>query len=239
VIAGTLIALALPASASAASRKVGIGDFQWSLGEVHVDRGDSVTWYWIGPDTQHSVTGQTANAKAIDSDPRRTPEHAVDDRFKVTFDQPGVYEFQCKLHAIVRGTVTVTSAQGTGAPSPDADPQPAIDFTPPELTDARWSTTRMKTGAGAELDYTLDEPARIVFDVLQKRHGRWRLRGTKRFHGHIGYNHWDFGGALRHRRVKPGRYRGLLVAIDAEGNRTKDVRAPFRVVGPKKHKQRK
>jgi plastocyanin len=230
VALAVLAALVVAVPAGAVSRKVGIGNFQWTPGQITVDRGDSVTWFWVGPDTQHSVTGLSANALSLDSDPGNgAPDHAPGDTFKLTFDQPGVYEFHCKLHAIVRGSVVVTDTPGTGAPSPDADPVLALDITPPELTDARWSTSVMAYGRGAELRYTLDEPSRLVFDVLRKRGGHWRLVGTKRFSGHVGWNTWDFGGHLRGHRLPPGRYRGLLVGIDADNNHTGDVSVPFRV----------
>jgi plastocyanin len=213
------MALAVPlvaaAPAGAVSRKVAIGDFQWSPRTVSVDLGDTVTWYWIGPDTQHSVTGLSANAAGIDSDPGSgAPDHAAGDRFTARFDQPGTYELHCKLHAIVRGTVVVSDAPGTGAPSPDPEPQLAADFDPPELTEVRW--------AGPLLRYTLDERARIVLDVMKPRRGVDRLVTTRRFRGHIGWNEWRFDAKLR-----PGRYYALLVATDAANNHTRDVRVPL------------
>ena len=42
--------------------------------------GDTVTWIWTGPDTQHSITGLSANAVRFDSDPGRTPDHKPGDR---------------------------------------------------------------------------------------------------------------------------------------------------------------
>lgn len=230
LIGGTALAvLTLAAPAGAVSRKVSVGDFRWGPSHVTVDRGDSVTWFWVGPDTQHSISGLSANAKGLDSDPKGVRTHAPGDRFKLTFSEPGVYEFHCKLHALVRGDVTVTDTPGTGAASPDPDPRVTQDFDAPELTDARWSRSRMPAGGGAELRYTLDEPARVTFDVMEVRRGRDRLRGTKRFRGHIGWNTWEFGGALRHRRLEPGRYRALLVGADAGNNHTGDVTVPFRV----------
>lgn len=225
--AAALAALVVPASAGAVSRKVGIGNFQWSTREVTIDRGDAVTWFWTGPDTQHSITGLSQNAFGLDSDPGNgAPFHAPGDRFTLHFDQPGVYEFHCKLHAIVRGEVIVTDTPGTGAPSPDPDPQVAVDYQAPELTDVRFATPRMRAGRGSELRYTLDEPARITFDVMRGK----RYIGTRRFSGHIGWNTWDFGAHLRGRRLAPGRYRALLVAVDAGNNHSGDVAVPFRVV---------
>ena len=89
--ATVLAALALPAPAGAVSRKVSVGDFRWGPSQVTVDRGDSVTWFWVGPDTQHSISGLSANAEGLDSDPDGVRSHAPGDRFKLTFDTPGVY----------------------------------------------------------------------------------------------------------------------------------------------------
>jgi len=214
IAAAALALLAAPAPAGAASRKVAIGGFAWTPQQVTIDRGDSVTWYWVGPDTQHSVTGLSANALGWDSDPGDgAPEHALDDRFTVRFDEPGTYAFHCKLHAIVRGAVTVTDQAGTGAPSPDPDPPVAVDYTPPELTDARF--------VGTELRYTLDEAARVTLDVMRGR----RLMKTRHFSGHIGWNRF----ALPARGLKRGRYRVLLVAADADNNHTRDIAVPLRL----------
>jgi hypothetical protein len=188
-----------------------------------------VTWFWIGPDTQHSVTGLSANAAGIDSDPGDgAPDHGVDDHFTVRFDTPGSYELHCKLHAIVRGTVVVADRPGDGAPSPDPDPVSAVDLTPPELTDVRWGGP-VRFRRPTDLRFTLDDRARITFDVMRPRRGPDALVGTRRFDGHIGWNTWSFRGVLRHRRLTPGRYVALLVAADAAGNQTADVRLPFRV----------
>jgi plastocyanin len=224
-------ALTIAAPADAVSRKIGIGDFRWTPPEVTVDLGDTVTWVWTGPDTQHSVSGLSANALSMDSDPGNgAPDHALGDRFELKFTQPGVYDFHCKLHAIVRGRVVVTSTPGTGAPSPDPDPPIAIDVRPPELTEVRWSTPRLRRGRSMELRYTLDERATITLDVMRRHKGRWRLAGTRRFSGHIGWNTWRFNGVVRRHRLAPGRYRALLVAADESNNQTRDVRVPFRIV---------
>ncbi len=221
--------LVVPAPAGAVSRKVAIGDFQWSPRTVTVDRGDSVTWFWVGPDTQHSVTGLSPNAAGIDSDPGSgAPDHPAGDRFTARFDEPGTYELHCKLHAIVRGTVVVSDRPGTGGPGPDPDPEVVADFVAPELTQVRWSGP-VRRGRTAELRYTLDERARITFDVMRPRPGLDRFVGSRRLRGHIGWNTWEFDGRIRGRLLPPGRYVALLVAADAGNNRTADVRLPFRV----------
>lgn len=45
-----------------------------------------------------------------------------------------------------------------------------------------------------------------------------------------GLNSFRFTGRLRGRKLRPGRYRLVMVATDAAGNRSKPKRAPFRVV---------
>src|SRR4051794_17837148 len=59
------VVLALAATtASAANRRVAIGHYQWSLPQIHVNLGEHVSWYWVGPDTMHSVTGTSPNDAA-------------------------------------------------------------------------------------------------------------------------------------------------------------------------------
>ncbi len=226
VVVATGVAGAAPARATSA--KVAIGDFRWSSMDVTVARGDSVTWFWVGPDLQHSITALDPPS-AIDSDPGNgAPEHAAGDRFSVDFDTPGDYQFHCKLHALVRGTVHVVDDPALAGPSLDPDPAIVGDVLAPELTQARWAG-RVRYRRPAELRYTLDEPSRVTFDVMRPRPGVDRYLGTRRFDGHIGWNRWSFRGVLRQRRLKPGRYYALLTAADAAGNETKDVRVPFRV----------
>ena len=95
------------ASARAANHRVAIGHYQWSMPEVHLDLGEHVTWYWVGPDTMHSVTGASDNDSDLDSGSGvNTPNHRLGDTFRLTFNHPGTYGFQCKLHPGVRGVST-------------------------------------------------------------------------------------------------------------------------------------
>ena len=107
-LAGALAVAAagLPTAARAADAKVAIGHYRWSHPVVHVDLGQRVTWYWVGPDTMHSVTGVSSNDLNEDSDPHRAePEHRLGDHFRLSFSEPGVYQFHCKLHPVVHGEV--------------------------------------------------------------------------------------------------------------------------------------
>ena len=64
---GALLAAAMllsAATASAANRRVAIGHYQWSIPQLHVNLGEHVTWYWVGPDTLRSVTGTSRTTRA-------------------------------------------------------------------------------------------------------------------------------------------------------------------------------
>lgn len=211
-------ALLAAAPAHAASRKVSLGNFQWSPAAVAVDLGESVTWIWVGPDTQHSITGLSENAAGQDSDPgNAAPTHKPGDRFALTFDRPGTYDFHCKIHPGVRGSVTVSPVPGTRAPSPDPDPPIFFDLTPPEIDDALWVGTRT-------VRYTLDEAARVTLDLAKRRGRRWVFISSRTFDGHVGYNEQRLRG-----RFTPGAYRAYLRAADKDNNQSKDTVVGFRI----------
>ena len=55
------------------------------------------------------LTGTSPNDSGWDSDPGlSTPRHDLGDTYQLTFNEPGTYTFQCKLHAGVRGSVIVS-----------------------------------------------------------------------------------------------------------------------------------
>lgn len=215
-VAALVAVLALPGGASATSRKVAIGDFRWSTPSVTVDLGDTVTWIWTGPDTQHSITGLSANAVQYDSDPGRTPNHAPGDRFQIRFTQPGTFDFHCVLHGIVRGTVTVDPVPGDGQPSPDPDPPILGDLTPPVVDGV--------SVRGRRLRYTLDDRATVTVDVVKRVGRREVLVLTRHFAGHVGYN-----TATLDRTLTAGRYRAYFRAADAANNQSKDAVTDFTV----------
>ncbi|MCW3014352.1 MAG: copper-binding protein [Solirubrobacterales bacterium] len=206
--------------ASAASRKIAVGDFRWSPPSVTVDLNDTVTWIWVGPDTQHSITGLSANAAQYDSDKGRTPDHKPGDRFQIRFTAPGTYDFHCVLHGIVRGSVTVQPVPGDGAPSPDPDPVILGDLVAPEVDGV--------SVRGRTIKYTLDETAKVTVDILKQRGPRWVLVSTRAYAGHVGYNDETLKGSLT-----PGRYRAFFRAADADNNQSKDAVASFTVRGPR------
>jgi plastocyanin len=132
-LVGTAL-LAWVSPALALNTRVEIAHYRWSNPEVHVSLGEKVTWDWLGPDLAHSVTGISANDLEWDSDPGTdAPDHRAGDEYTLQFNQPGVYYFQCKLHAFVRGEVVVSEVPGDPFSNPGPRPPLNIDLTPPTL----------------------------------------------------------------------------------------------------------
>lgn len=217
-LAALLIGGAAPAQAT--SRKIAIGDFQWSPHDVTIDLNDTVEWFWVGPDLQHSVTGTSPNATQWDSDPGRTPNHGPGDRFTLKFSAPGTYEFHCKLHQIVGGTVTVLATPGDGAPSPDPDPLVRIDTRPPVVDAVSVFGRRGRM----TVKYTLDEASTITLDLEKRRGRKWIYVTTRKLVGHVGFNEQRIRGQL-----SKGRWRAFLRAADKDNNQSKDAVTAFTV----------
>jgi plastocyanin len=213
LIAGIAGALAATPGARAADAKVAIGHYHWSSGVVNIDLGQHVTWYWVGPDTMHSVTGISANAAGLDSDPQTNePEHRVGDKFQLTFTQPGVYQFRCKLHPVVHGEVVVSATAGDWV----------------FLSPARFSA------AGTSLHFALDDPSVVDAEIWHASHGHWAgYAGWAQWRGHIGFNEVPFGTRQRHFKPTPGTYVAYIKPTDLFNNvgRAKIVR--FTIRGPR------
>ena len=184
--AARMLAVAFAGSARAADARVAIGHYRWSTPVVHVDLGQHVTWYWVGPDTMHSVTGDSPNDLGIDSDPGNPePMHKVGFTFTVVFTQPGVYLFHCKLHNIVHGEVIVSDTPGNPNDDPDPIPKPNVNLTRPSISSIHLSPNRFGT-RGTTLDYALDDRSSIDAEIWHLSDGHRgslrRLAGTARPH---------------------------------------------------------
>jgi plastocyanin len=215
--------IAAPA-AHAANARVAISNFQWSKPEIRLDLGEHVTWYWTGPDTMHSVTETSPTPGAIDSDPgTSTPNHQVGSNWSHTFDQPGTYEFRCKLHSVVRGTVVVSETPGDPITEPDPIPTVNVDAVAPKLSGIHLDETKFGR-RGTILNLTLNEKATVDVEFwrLPKRSdGHTRYAGWQEWDGHIGYNHLEgFGVDGGHLRARPARYRAEVRATDPSHNRS-------------------
>ena len=224
-----------PAVARAADAKVALGHYKWSHPVVHVDLGQRVTWYWVGPDTMHSVTGISVNDLTLDSDPNNPePDHRVGDTFKLTFSQPGVYEFQCKLHPVVHGEVIVSDTPGDPADDPDPIPRPNVDLMRPTVSGITLQPPRFSLD-GTTLHYALDDSSTIDAEIWHSSHGRrGTYAGWQQWRGHIGFNQVRFASRHRHFNPRRGSYIAYITPTDFFGNvgRTKTVR--FRISPPRR-----
>jgi plastocyanin len=225
-----VVALFVAANASAANRRVAIGHYQWSLPQVHLDLGEHVTWYWVGPDTLHSVTGTSPNDAGWDSDPgASTPRHDLGDTYRLTFDQPGTYTFQCKLHSSVRGSVVVSDVPGD--PNREVDPVPKvnIDVKPPHLNGVKLQSNNFGR-KGTTLQWGTNEKAKLDAEYYEVRHGhRGEFAGWDDWKGHVGYNDATFGGKSKHFDARPGRYVAVIRATDESNNTGKKKTRRFSV----------
>jgi plastocyanin len=224
-------ALAAAQPARAADAKVAIGHYEWSHPVVHVDLGQHVTWYWVGPDTEHSVTGISADDLADDSDPGRLPDHRLGSTFRLSFTAAGVYEFQCKLHPVVHGEVIVSATPGDPADDPDPVPRLNVDLTRPTLSGLFLSPTAFRAGAGATLNLTLDDPSAVDAEIWHVAGGhRSTYAGWQTWHAHIGFNYLPFGVRGHHFRPAPGRYVAFVRATDLFNNLSAGHRVAFRIL---------
>jgi plastocyanin len=115
--AACTIALGVPAAAS--ETDVQVGSFKFAPATVTVDQGDTVTWSWAGPDTNHTVTSDPGQADAFDShDGVPTGQVAgppAGGTFSHTFETPGSFTYFCRVHPSMKGKVIVNEvARATG-----------------------------------------------------------------------------------------------------------------------------
>jgi len=238
----------VPQPADAASRRIEIASYRWTPMDVTVDLGERVTWHWTGPDLMHTVTGIGGQAAGIDSDPNQTaPTHELGHAFTHTFTQAGVYQFNCKIHSWVGGTVNVTSDPGDPGLDPDPIPANRVDLVAPTDPNAFLASGAFGRG-GTRLLFELDEPASAVAEIWRVRSGKGgpgKGRGARRkaaeryvgyqgWRGHRGMNDVHFGSRSAKFRARPGSYRAYLYLTDESGNESEPSRLSFRIRAPKR-----
>ncbi len=226
-------ALLLPAAASADNTRVSIFDYQWSNKEVHINLGEKVTWDWLGPDLQHSVTGISPNDLQWDSDPGTdVPEHRAGDEYTLEFSQPGVYLFQCKLHAWVHGEVIVADVPGNPLSNPGPRPPLNIDLTPPTLGSVKLRKTKLEGTEGTQMRASISEGGK-----LDAEYYRLDSKGHRVYNGYhewstfLGINHLRLAARWKHFKARPGRYVAVLRATDESNNTSKPVTKGFTILG--------
>jgi len=225
-------ALAAATPALGADREVSISGFAFAPGTVNVDPGDTVTWRWAGPDTNHSVTAASGQEESFDSDPAGPPlstDHPPGDTFTHTFTRLGTFRYSCKVHPTMTGRVVVGDVPEN--PPPGGNPPPAGDRVAPSVRSLRVRPgavcarrTRGCPNTRALLRFTLSEQATLRGKILRGARTVRSFAARRR------------AGARQLRlptgRLAPGRYRVRLVAIDGAGNASAAARAAVRVRRP-------
>jgi len=239
VIAAILAAaLVLPAPAAADNTRVSIFDYQWSNKEVHINLGEKVTWDWLGPDLEHSVTGMSANDLQWDSDPGTdVPHHRAGDEYTLEFTQPGEYFFQCKLHAWVRGEVIVSDVPGNPLSNPGPRPPLNIDLTPPTIGDVKLKTSKLRGTKGIPMRASISEGGSLDAEYYRlDSKGHRVYNGYHEWPTYIGINHFRLAARWKHFKARPGRYLAVLRVTDKANNTAKPLTKSFEIVGkdPKK-----
>jgi plastocyanin len=231
--AATVGLLAAAPATRAANTRVSIADFAWSKPRVEIDLNEKVTWDWLGPDLAHSVTGTSANARGLDSDPSTdAPYHRPGYSFTLQFAQPGTYAFLCKLHPSVRGEVIVSEVPGD--PNGDPGPQPPlnVDLKRPTLGGVSLRQRRIRGRGGTPTTARISERGR-----LEAEYYRLRPEGGRRYDGYAtwkasaGVNSVALGARGEHFKARPGRYVAILRATDRSNNVSKPVRRRFSITG--------
>jgi len=209
-VASACAALANPAAAANAS--VTVSDDRFTPSAVTINQGETVTWTFR--ESGHNVESSSAS---FESD-----FLSNGDTFSHTFNQPGTFSYVCGAHDDMRGSVTVNAAAPGTTPPPGTGPgggqapgtgnggngSPTVDSAPPTVSGLK-ARRRM-------LRFRSSEKARVSVSIRRVRRGRSalvvkRLRGTAK----RGANRMRIKG-----RLARGRYRVVITARDAAGNRS-------------------
>ena len=128
--------------------------------------------------------------------------------------------------AVVRGTAATPSKYFDMAP-------PVVSrmrLEPRVFKFRRCQTRKARSRRRIDLQFTLSEPASVRIAVVRTQPGRRRTAGRLRALSRQGTNSIRANARVACHRLRPGRYVVKLVAIDAEGNRSRSQQARFRVV---------
>jgi plastocyanin len=205
LISATLLVLGASA-APAQAADVTIANFAFSPTPITIAPGDTVTWHWAGPDTNHSVTSDANQGDSFDSDPLRAPlstDHPPGDTFDHQFNTPGTFTYHCQVHSSMHGKVIVTAPGG--GPPPDTTP-PAITALKAKGGRACKKHAKKCKPKPTSISFSLSEAAQVKITA------GGRTRAT--LAGHAGAN----STKLTTKKLPPGKYTVSLVATDAAGN---------------------
>ena len=148
---------------------------------------------------------------------------------------PAVFSWVPAFSKFISDTLNSPSQQPPSNPTTPSGPTlplpGARDATPPVLSGARLSTARLRAGRRATLSFWMSEAAAVTATVLKKQGRSYKPRSpTLPLAADAGMFSRKFDGRLGGRKLKPGRYRFSLAAVDAAGNRARTVTVAFRIV---------
>jgi hypothetical protein len=145
--------------------------------------------------------------------------------------------------------VYLRAVGGACSSRPDAGQPGAVggagaDSTAPVISGLRMTRTRFAVRKRASaFVFRLSEDSRASVSIarcvkLRKRTcRRYRVVATlTRAHAKQGPNRIAFSGRIGKRKLKPGRYRATVGAVDAAGNRAVPRRVRFRIVRARAHR---
>jgi hypothetical protein len=89
---------------------------------------------------------------------------------------------------------------------------------------------RRRAPRGTTFRFRLSEAGTARIGIQRKRGRRWKTVATLRRKAPAGPKRVPFSGRLRRKALRPGRYRAVLVAVDAAKHRSRARRLGFRVV---------
>jgi plastocyanin len=203
---------------------------------VEIDPGGAVSWQWSMATTIHDLwlqpPGEEEEQLSLECDPVNGLCTNASDPIERTFTEELVYPFYCKLHGGdaegngMAGRVVVGEADENGGPNPMPNPtEPPSRWEQGDNKRPRLSGVRARgIRRGARVRFRLSERGRVI--VRFKRGGRTvyakRLRRLKR-----GVTR----RRIRHRRLRPGRYRLVIRARDRAGNPSRPRSARVTVRG--------
>ena len=118
------------------------------------------------------------------------PRHDLGDSFQLTFNQPGTYTFQCKLHSGVRGTVhrlrQARRPEQGGRPGPEDQRRP--DAAAPERRQAPSSSSFGRKGTTLRMGHEREVDASTPSTTRCRNGHRGKFAGWHDWHAHVGFN---------------------------------------------------
>src|SRR5262245_55318590 len=157
-----LTPLASAAPRAAETKTVTIKDFEFTSKALTINVGDTVMWENDGP-SPHTATSTNG---AFDSGNINAGED-----FSFTFTTAGTFNYACKYHDIMQGTITVGEAAPAPAAAPAAQPSGAVDASDQPLVDGAITVASVTAGQDGWIVAHLDEngaPGKVLGQTAVK-----------------------------------------------------------------------